>query len=39
MEGSRKGKMWLHIEKKGEPSKRVTLRAMPVLAAAQPESV
>ena len=33
-----KGKMWVDIEKKGRPSKWITLRALKVLKAAYPES-
>ena len=39
MEYSLNGKMWADIEKKGQPSKWVTLRAVRVLKAVYPESV
>jgi len=39
MEYSLNGKMWADIEKKGQPSKWVTLRAVRVLKAASPEPV
>ncbi|MFC2004937.1 hypothetical protein ACFLUY_01790 [Chloroflexota bacterium] len=38
MEYSLNGKMWADIEKKGQPSKWITLRALNVLKAAYPES-
>ncbi|MFC1953914.1 nitrogen fixation protein NifH, partial [Chloroflexota bacterium] len=38
MEYSLNGKMWADIEKKGQPSKWITLRALRVLKAAYPES-
>jgi len=38
MEYGYKGKMWVDIEKKGQPSKWVTLRALKVMKAAYPDS-
>jgi hypothetical protein len=37
MEYSYNGKTWVDVEKKGQPSKWVTLRALRVLKAAYPE--
>jgi hypothetical protein len=39
MEHTYNGKMWVDIEKKGQPSKWVTLRALRVLKAAYPENI
>ena len=38
LEYSYNGKTWMDIEKKGQPSKWVTLRALRVLKAAYPEA-